>query len=124
MNEMNGFDVAGHMHSILPHSRGHALLRLSGGRCGETRRCRLAGHAVKPVRKSRLFNLIAGALDNRREEETHSHGHGNTEHPAPEPERGLRILVAEDALNNQLLLRAYTKNTPHELTFAGDGQAP
>ena len=36
--------------------------------------------------------------------------------------RPLRILVAEDAEDNRLLLRAYLKGSPHQLTFAENGR--
>ena len=34
---------------------------------------------------------------------------------------GLRILIAEDAEENQMLLQVYLKKTPHRLTFVNDG---
>jgi CheY-like chemotaxis protein/HPt (histidine-containing phosphotransfer) domain-containing protein len=36
--------------------------------------------------------------------------------------KGIRILVAEDSSDNRLLLQAYMKDSPHELTFAEDGK--
>ncbi|MEO5348053.1 MAG: ATP-binding protein [Magnetococcus sp. YQC-3] len=37
------------------------------------------------------------------------------------PPRGLRILVAEDAPENQLLFQAYLKRSPHHVVFVNDG---
>ncbi|MBF0190108.1 MAG: response regulator, partial [Magnetococcales bacterium] len=35
---------------------------------------------------------------------------------------GKRILLVEDAEDNQLLIRTFLKNTPHQLTIANDGE--
>ncbi len=37
--------------------------------------------------------------------------------------RSLQILVAEDSVDNRLLLSAYLKGGPHKLTFVENGQA-
>ena len=39
------------------------------------------------------------------------------------PSRPVRILVAEDSQDNQFLLKAYLKESPYVLSFAGDGRA-
>ena len=41
---------------------------------------------------------------------------------AAEATGGLRILLAEDSLDNQLLFRAYLKGTGHQLAIAGNGR--
>ena len=42
--------------------------------------------------------------------------------PAPAPGAGLRILIADDAGDNRLLLRAYLKGSAHAITFVNDGK--
>jgi CheY-like chemotaxis protein len=43
--------------------------------------------------------------------------------PADSPERALRILVAEDKVDNQFVVELYLRALPHALTFVGDGQS-
>ncbi|MEO5362332.1 MAG: ATP-binding protein [Magnetococcus sp. DMHC-8] len=45
------------------------------------------------------------------------------EHTSSATTRSLRILLAEDALDNQLLFRTYLKKTPHHLVIVPDGVA-
>ncbi|MBF0459912.1 MAG: DUF3365 domain-containing protein [Magnetococcales bacterium] len=42
-------------------------------------------------------------------------------HPPVTPTRGLRILLAEDVEENQVLFEAYLMQTPHQLVIANDG---
>jgi CheY-like chemotaxis protein len=39
------------------------------------------------------------------------------------PVKPLRILIAEDSVDNRLLLQMYFKGSPHQLTFAENGSA-
>ncbi|WP_169928344.1 hybrid sensor histidine kinase/response regulator [Labilithrix luteola] len=41
--------------------------------------------------------------------------------PPPREQRPLRILLAEDAEDNQAVIESYLRNSPHTLEFAGDG---
>jgi PAS domain S-box-containing protein len=45
----------------------------------------------------------------------------NSGQESQEPHRKLRILLAEDSLDNQLLVRLYLKQSPHELVIVSDG---
>jgi CheY-like chemotaxis protein/anti-sigma regulatory factor (Ser/Thr protein kinase) len=42
--------------------------------------------------------------------------------PASAPAAGLRLLIADDASDNRLLLRAYLKDKPYAITFVTDGK--
>ncbi|MBF0260935.1 MAG: response regulator [Magnetococcales bacterium] len=47
---------------------------------------------------------------------------GAREETTRDAERGLSILLAEDSEDNRLLIRAFLKGTPHQLTFAEHGE--
>ena len=121
MEEMNGFKVARCIRAISPGTP--VVMLTSDAQVGDTAKrveAGLAGHAVKPVRKSHLLRLLGDAM------KTSTTGQplavpANLSLPAPETIPPLRILVAEDMPDNQLLVRAYMKGSPHQLTFVEDG---
>ena len=132
-DETDGFEVSRRVRSVAPQtpvvmltSAVHATDRAKRVACG------LAGHAVTPVRRSHLFRLVSQALGIREATDRPSAVSGTPEANPPQinpPQidpatatRGLRILVADDALDNQLLIGAYLKGSPHRLSFVQNGR--
>jgi two-component system, sensor histidine kinase and response regulator len=80
----------------------------------------LDGYLIKPIRKSDLLQTISIALDR-------SKGIQSTPRSTPgisttqTTVRGLRILLAEDSPDNQMLVRFYLKQTPYHLDIADHG---
>jgi two-component system sensor histidine kinase/response regulator len=119
MPGMDGFGAAAGISSLRP---GLPVLMLSSGeRSGDADRSRregLAGFAAKPVEKTDLLRMIRQSVRLA---------------TAPKPDgvsgrsvnssRSFRILAAEDSLDNQMLLKMYLKDEPHELTFVENGAA-
>ncbi len=83
---------------------------------------RLSGYAVKPVKRADLLQLICNALGTAGKSLLLASGpsaeSGTGAAPATTP---LHILIAEDSPDNRLLLSAYLRNSPFELTFAENG---
>jgi two-component system, sensor histidine kinase and response regulator len=80
----------------------------------------LGGYLIKPIRRSDLFQTISIAFDRSK----------GTKHTAefasvaltPSTEfRALRILLAEDSSDNQMLVRSYLKQNPYHLDIADHG---
>ena len=122
MDEMDGFEAAERIRTIAPATPVIMLTSSADANDAARRvRCGLAGHAVKPVRRSCLFGMIAAAVGRTDRPEACSQAEPD---PGEEyPGQPLRILVAEDLPDNQFLIRTYLKRTPHELTFADNGKA-
>ena len=90
----------------------------SDQRPGDAERSRqlgLAGYAAKPVDKADLLRFIRQAIRVETKSEPRA-----TE--AFTGKRKLRILAAEDAQDNRVLIMMYLKTTAHSLTFVGNGQ--
>jgi PAS domain S-box-containing protein len=77
-------------------------------------------YAIRPVTRAALLLLVSKALHRA------DAASGPACEPAAvarfEPQRPLDILVAEDSADNRLLVQLYMQNSPHRLTFAGDGE--
>ncbi|MDH5641045.1 MAG: response regulator, partial [Nitrospira sp.] len=80
----------------------------------------LGGYLIKPIRRADLIKTIAIAMGRSKE----------TSLPAPQfpsgpdkvlPDSPLRILLAEDSPDNQLLIQSYLRETSHRLDVANDG---
>jgi signal transduction histidine kinase/CheY-like chemotaxis protein len=78
----------------------------------------LGGYLTKPIRRSDLLQTISIALDRAR-------GISSAPPPVvpslPTPSRPLHILLVEDSPDNQILVRSYLKQTPHQLDVADHG---
>ena len=120
MPVVDGFQVAEQLHQR-PTMAGTTILMLtSDNRAGDFARSRdlgVAAYLVKPVKRDELLEAIqqarAGAV-------------ALVEPAAPgrmrEAARGLRILLAEDSLDNVLLIQSYLKSSGGSLDVAGDGK--
>jgi CheY-like chemotaxis protein len=80
----------------------------------------LSGYLIKPIRRSDLLQTISIALD--RAKGIHPATSSSSVPPLPPIEaRALRILLAEDSPDNQVLIRSYLKQAPHRLDIADNG---
>ncbi|HEY3741459.1 MAG TPA: response regulator, partial [Bryobacteraceae bacterium] len=127
MPGMSGFELAKKIRKLTPEVP--VVILSSDHQPGDQalwRELGLAGFAVKPTRRSELLRILCGALhrdltapgppDGARPQGTNS-----TSAPAMMSGRSLAILVADDSEDNQMLVQAYLKGTPHKLTFVDDG---
>jgi CheY-like chemotaxis protein len=120
MPGMDGFALAEHIRTR-PGSAGLTILMLtSGGRPGDTARCKELGFAAyltKPVKQADLWRAIARALDV---------GPSPTpSRPAERraaPARPLRILLAEDNPMNQKLAVRLLEKQGHTVVVATNGR--
>jgi CheY-like chemotaxis protein len=118
---MDGFDIVAHIRSIstnLPivmlaseDRPGDDMLRKAAG---------VIGYAVRPVSRAKLLFLVSKALGRTDAGPiTDQALDGPTQ---PRRQTPLRILIAEDSSDNQLLMQLYLKSTPHDLVFVEHGQ--
>ena len=103
--------------------RGAVIMALtSGDRTGDRQRCEklgIAAHLMKPVKQSELFDAIVMAFHATTTDRTKPFPSGievKSEIPS------LRILLAEDAVPNQLLAVGLLKKWEHTVVVANDGQ--
>jgi len=80
----------------------------------------LGGYLIKPIRKSDLLQTISIALG-RSKGIQHTTGSVPVAQVPASEVRTLRILLVEDSPDNQLLVRAYLKQTPYHLDIADNG---
>ncbi len=78
----------------------------------------LAGYLTKPIRRSDLLQTLTIAMDRVRGVVTVP---PTTRQPLAVETRPLHILLVEDSLDNQILIRSYLKATPYHLDVAEDG---
>ena len=80
----------------------------------------LGGYLIKPLRRADLIKVIGIAL--RRSKEAALPTQQNPAPPTPAmPVHSLRILLAENSPDNQLLIRSYLLNTNYQLDIVNDG---
>jgi two-component system sensor histidine kinase/response regulator len=79
-----------------------------------------AGYACKPVKRADLLRLVSQALNLSPRREAQSPGNLATlKEDTSQPV--LRILIAEDSPDNQILVKAYLKGSRHAIVFVEDG---
>ena len=83
------------------------------------RELRIAAHVTKPIKKSDLFDAVVQAL---RLGDAHP---ASLDHEArtPPPMQPLRLLLAEDNIINQKLMRRLLEKAGHEVTLVRTGRA-
>lgn len=114
---LDGFELADQMRSQ-PDLETTCLLLLTT-RGDDLRRARglgLESCLVKPVKRSELVRVMQQAVASAEPAE---------DAPPAAParaERPLRILLVEDSPDNRLLIHAYLRGTPHEMTDAENGE--
>ena len=92
------------------------LLTTRGDDLRQARGLGLETCLVKPIKRSEVVRAVQQLLTSSRPVEVLSVG-------APQQDRRpLRILLVEDSPDNRLLIHAYLRGTPHELTDAENGE--
>jgi signal transduction histidine kinase len=123
MPEMDGFQVAEEIKRAAP-SQGPTIVMLTSRHWADdiarTYDMGLGGYLIKPIRRSDLFQTINIALD-RAKGIPHTTGFASVASTSSTELRALRILLAEDSTDNQMLIRAYLKQTPYCLDIADHG---
>ena len=120
MPVVDGFQVAEQIHQH-PTMAGTTILMLtSDNRAGDVARGRalgVAAYLVKPVKRAELLEAI---------QEARAGTAALVEPAAPggvlEDAPGLRILLAEDSLDNVLLIQSYLKASGYSVDLAGNGE--
>jgi signal transduction histidine kinase/HPt (histidine-containing phosphotransfer) domain-containing protein len=122
MPEMDGFETATEIRRVagsLP-----TIMLTSDARPGDIARRKeagLSGYAVKPVTRTNLFRLICEAMEARKDPELNP-AEGLDRHEK-NPVNPARILVAEDSPDNRLLVQAYLRGSPYQVTYEENGKA-
>ncbi|NGZ07276.1 MAG: response regulator [Magnetococcales bacterium] len=98
------------------------LMLTSDDREDDRKQCSALGiqhHLVKPARQAELFAILAEALGRAAVRQEEAQG---AKPSAPQEKMsGLRILLAEDTVENALLIQAYFESTPHHLEIVENG---
>jgi PAS domain S-box-containing protein len=123
MPEMDGFQVVEEIRRA-GHSQGLTIIMMTSDHWADdiarTYDMGLGGYLVKPIRRSDLLKTIGIALN--RSKGTHQTTQTASVAPTtPTEVRALRILLAEDSPDNQVLIRSYLKQTSHRLDIADNG---
>ena len=123
MPGMDGFEVVEEIRRAGP-SQGLTIVMLASDHWADdiarTYDMGLGGYLIKPIRKSDLLQTISIALD-RSKGIQHTTGSASVAPTPPAEVRALRILLVEDSLDNQVLVRSYLKQTPYRLDIADHG---
>ncbi|MBX3332190.1 MAG: response regulator [Nitrospira sp.] len=122
MPEMSGFHVVEQLKSTLNGSRTTVIMLTSNHWADDIARTYdlgLGGYLVKPIRRSDLLQTIGIALGRTRG--TPPQSVEVTAPPSAASTRALRVLLVEDSPDNQLLVRAYLKQTDYFLDVAEHG---
>jgi signal transduction histidine kinase/DNA-binding response OmpR family regulator len=123
MPEMDGFHVAEEIKRADP-SQGPTIVMLTSRHWADdiarTYDMGLGGYLIKPIRRSDLIQTISIAFD-RAKGIQQTAGFSSVASTTPTELKALRILLAEDSTDNQMLIRAYVKQTPYCLDIADHG---
>ncbi len=122
MPEMSGFHVVEQLKSSLSGSCPTIIMLTSDHWADDIARTYdlgLGGYLIKPIRRSDLLQSIGIALG--RTKGTPSTGVEAVVPPSTDSTRPLRVLLVEDSPDNQLLVRAYLKQTDYFLDVAEHG---
>ena len=123
MPEMDGFHVAEEIKRADP-SQGPTIVMLTSRHWADdiarTYDMGLGGYLIKPIRRSDLIQTISIAFD-RAKGIQHTAGFSPVASTTPTELKALRILLVEDSTDNQMLIRAYVKQTPYCLDIADHG---
>jgi CheY-like chemotaxis protein len=123
MPEMDGFHVAEEIKRA-NHSQGPTIVMLTSRNWADdiarTYDMGLGGYLIKPIRRSDLLQTISIAFDRAKGIQPTA-GFASVESIPSTELRALRILLAEDSSDNQMLVRAYLKQTPYLLDIADHG---
>lgn len=120
MPQVDGFSLARRIKENVRLCESVIMVLTSGDRAGDRELCRelgIAAHLMKPIKQSELMDAIVlamGGMDESESEASEAPGHAVTLPP-------LRILLAEDAVANQLLAVGILKKWDHTIEVAVNG---
>jgi len=100
------------------------MMLTSGGHNRDAIRCQqlgVDGYLLKPIRESELREAICRTVKLQRPEQVIAVAAPSSEPIEDVPRKRLNILVAEDNLVNQKLVRRLLEKRDHEVTLAADG---
>ena len=120
MPETDGFAFVQRAREQIDPELPMIMMLASGDRPGDISRCErlgVAAYLLKPIKPSELFDAVVMALGLRAPEEEAA----ETAIKGPQLVRPLRILLAEDSLVNQKLVRALLERRGHTVTVANHG---
>jgi len=119
----DGFEAVSRIRQAVPQIP--TVLLSSDSRPGDATRCHafgVSGLAIRPVKRSDLLRLVCDAFGVWKQPEPGESNQIPAARSSGDPaQRGLRILVAEDSIDNRILVQAYLKGGPHSVTFVEDG---
>ncbi len=124
MPGMDGFDFANAIRDNVNLSEALILMLTSADRDGDIKRCRDLGinrYLVKPIGKSELLNAIVPLLHQRQSGAPLELSRVAAAPPEVKAHHSLKILIVEDTLVNQMLLRIVLEKMGHTTVTAGDG---
>ncbi|MDR4469475.1 MAG: response regulator [Nitrospira sp.] len=122
MPSMSGFEVAEQVNTAFNEKRPTIIMLTSDHWADDIARTYdlgLGGYLIKPIRRADLLQSIGIALGRTKGVPVSPQQAVQPSHTAPA--RTLRVLLVEDSLDNQLLVRAYLKQTDHSLEIAEHG---
>ncbi len=121
MPGMTGFEVAAAIQQE-PELAGMTILMLTSEHRGEdiarVKSLGMAAYLIKPVKRAELFQALSRSLAKPDSATAPAQAE---ETPPPVPTRRLRILLVDDSEDNRFLIKAYFKNTLHEIEMAENG---
>jgi two-component system, sensor histidine kinase and response regulator len=121
--DMSGFRTVERLKELSIEQRPVTIMLASGHWADDIARTYdlgLGGYLVKPIRRTDLIQAIGIALNRAKGTPLA----GSTDPPDPTSsatQHSLRLLLVEDSPDNQLLVRAYLKQTGHSLDIADNG---
>ncbi len=124
MPDMDGFTVAKRIRERAEFLRVRLMMLTSMDHCNSAELCSqlgLSSYLTKPIRQSELLDAITTVQQlHHQGEETARFKEAPSEYR--QPERALNILVAEDNLINQKVVKSVLERNGHQVTFANNGQ--
>jgi two-component system, sensor histidine kinase and response regulator len=122
MPKTDGFGFVEQIRQMEPMAASTIVMLTSAGQCGDAARCRALGvsaYLTKPVSQHQLIDTVRLALG--RNGEQSASPDLITRHSLPVSRSELRILLAEDNVVNQKVVRRMLERLSHFVTIASTG---